>query len=480
MKNQRNLIFWLSIGSLCFLKYLLSGFAYYPTIDDYIGYNYYFNLPSSGFFADVFNNLAQLRPRFAAELFDQFVIAPFWDKMWISLCIITLLHIVSAYLFTQAFRAIDYSCSPVFVIIYLLIPMAFEAAYWVIAGARVIVGLFFVSLALWLYTKNHKALFGIALFISFGFYEQVTIVGFLLAMLVVYKMNGRKDIKQYTIPVLCLFAIGIYYVFIAEKGTRGSIVTGEQLWHQIKYTYSEVLRAFYRGFFVLNANGFVRGMGILMHNLWYAAIVVAVSIIAVLSAPELPHGKKPHILTLTALLVAPLLMFFVFENSIVPFRNIYVCIIPLGIFVASLVDRFVGNRLAQQVLMLIIILFFMPANVSETNDYKQVFLADKTICENIIEHIDDDVRTLNRDLVLVGSKWWYVPQNVSHREHIYNVTQSNWALAGALHHYLGNQVAVMVADEVSLEMLTNGDLVLIIDDEMNVSELNFSAFQGGI
>ena len=142
------------IGFACFallmIRYFWQGLAYYPQMDDYIQYHNY-----SVFYGSVaaaVENLGPLRARPLAGIMDIAVWSKLWGNMHIAVIIITLMYVISGLFFKKVFEKY-FRMSNMFLVIYLLSPFFFEAVYWVSASSRIVVGLFFASLALYLFQK---------------------------------------------------------------------------------------------------------------------------------------------------------------------------------------------------------------------------------------------------------------------------------------------------------------------------------------
>ena len=152
---------------------MLFGFSYFPILDDFIQYDGYRMYNDLNY---VYFGIGTVSTRPLASILDPV----FWGAMpkGFALFVITLLHYFSCVFFYESAKKLDAQLSPVFGIIYLMIPVMAESTYWLSASTRVVCGLFFASMAMYFlsdYIKKAKkmyiAAFWVLSFLSCGFYE---------------------------------------------------------------------------------------------------------------------------------------------------------------------------------------------------------------------------------------------------------------------------------------------------------------------
>lgn len=470
----RKLLFWLLAALLVCLKYLLYGFQYYPLLDDYIQYWAYPHLGAGA----VFTQIGTLATRPLAGLADVYVWGSFWPNMGIALAIITCLHILSAYFFCETLEFCRVPCGTIFLAVYLFLPMGFEAAYWISASSRIIVGLFFVSLSLFFLVRHIQMgrrwcyfIFSILQLISFCFYEQVIIVGFIMSIFVL--ASNRQRAGSYIAPFVNLVLIGLYYLLFSRTGAfadRGTILTGQALVSQLTFLAGEFRDLWYSGLWELTKNGFWRGIALLWQNpVYLIAVVLTICVFVPLGTRQKEQRYGRSYLLAVLLLILPFLIFLVQKDSILPYRNAYPAIMGLAIAAQAVFDGIFSNRAIRGGIAFCLLFIFMCANVSELTDYKSNTEIDAVICRNVGASLSSDVLAGEREAILVGTRWRYAPQNASHREHIYSLTQSDWALTGGLRYYTGSWIKLVTpAPEVTQQMLDSDAQILALQYDFSV------------
>ncbi len=477
-------LFWVCIACLCLLKYVLYGFEYYPVLDDYIQYWFYPN--AQNIWKDIVLKIGLYNAHPISSLADPYVWGRFWQHMALALALITMMHAASAFLISKSLQKSGVSCGPLFGVVFLLLPLGFEATYWISASSRIVAGLFFVGLSLWCctrYTACKKArwfwLFAIFGLVSFGFYEQVIIIGFLLTLLVVWRMRHQSPNKNvYFVPFVNLALVCAYYAAFSKSGAfgaRSSLISPEMLWTHARYIWSNLYLAWGRGLVTLNINGFGRGLSLLLANRWYMVMVVLACLVTAYFGAG--RWQKPD---LKALWLAPLLFFapyapfFVLTGAMVPFRNTFTSFIGLGLVFILIFDLLVRTIWLRRAVLFVVIFVFMTVNVSERSDYRAVSMTDRKICEGIASKLDSDVLAGKREAVLVRAQWQYTPQNVHHHTHIYSVTQSDWSLTGALRCFSGSRKIKKITpvQELTPQLRSSGAQILRIDENLNITRMD--------
>ena len=207
------------IGFACFalllVRYFWQGVAYYPQMDDYIQYHNY-----SDFYGSVsaaVENLGLLRARPLAGIMDIAVWSKLWGNMHIAVMIISALYVVSGILFKNVFEKY-FNMSNIFLVIYLLSPFFFEAVYWISASSRIVMGLFFAAVALYLFQlyfeRDSKAILAVSFLvqlIAFCFYEQAMVISITVTMFIGIFRLIKKDKRCFTAFVTFINVV-LYYL----------------------------------------------------------------------------------------------------------------------------------------------------------------------------------------------------------------------------------------------------------------------------
>ena len=139
-KGGKELLSVVLLFALFFLRFTYYGLKYYPQLDDYLHYSVYTTEKITADF---------LTTRPLASILDVYLWGNFWGNMIVAILILSILYTVAIYLLMCVFRQY-FSCGWMFLLIAALLPMGFEGLYWISAASRIIVGLFFASVAAFL------------------------------------------------------------------------------------------------------------------------------------------------------------------------------------------------------------------------------------------------------------------------------------------------------------------------------------------
>lgn len=462
--------FWMTFLALMFVKYGYYGFKYYPVLDDWIQYGGYPRYPDV--FRDVILGMSTYTTRPLASLSDPYLWGQFWGVMGIPFFLITMMHAASAYFLV---KVAEYHKLPVgmpFLIVYGLLPLGTEATYWISASSRLVVGVFWMALALYiltLYIKHRKQvylwIFLVLHLISLGYYEQVIIISCFCAVLILLVNWRRLPSKlAMVVPFFNFLVIAAYYKAFDSSGNvaaRGRFIQKEYLTH-----FGKVIDAVCDIFFGVQAalmkNGFRRGLKVFLDHGSYAyfLLIILLSIAAgVFGVYFLVKGKKAgngaednhppsYIMCIAALLLGfilfwiPLAINFLLEVIWISNRNMFTSFIGLALMVEGMLGLIFRGRVGDILRgmgIAVVTLMLLVVNVSEITDYKKTGEIDRQICENIIASIDDpSFYQGERRAILLNPDATYVRQNSFYHDHILNATSSDWALTGAVRAVAGN------------------------------------------
>ena len=457
---------WLLVGVVIanLVKFGFYGLQYFPVIDDYIQYHNYGMHESV--IRDVFQRTGTLCARPLAGVFDAFVWGQFWGAMGLALVALTILHAAAVWLLYCTFERSEVPCGRIFLTVSTLYPLLTEATYWVSASSRLIMGLFFAALAAYLLCRYFDSgriggLVGFAVcnLLSYGFYEQVIPVSCLLALFVVW-VNRRKWWIA-AIPLGNLAVVVLYYwgcrSMMGVNSVR-SALSPDLLTHlsSILEQLSAAMGPFH---WELLKNSFIRGLQLLLGRWRYVLVIVPAALsLAVAGTRDVPGRSRRKAVLAVLLIAAPFTPYLILETTHISFRNVFLSFVGIAML-ADMVFSGYAARVAAGVLAAV----FLVCHVSELHDYRAVYLADRAICTQIVPLVGDG----SRPVYLVGAKDSYVPLNTYFHEHIHNVTQSDWALTGAVRSYAENveiQKIIPVpagytdfaADAIVLEIDENG------------------------
>lgn len=438
------------------LRFLYYGFRYFPQLDDYIQYDKYAQFAPLG---EMIERLGLLSSRPIAGVADIAVWSHFWGAGMIAACLLlSALWTASALLFRRVFDG-EFGCGALFCVLYLLLPFNFEGTYWISASTRVVCGMFFAALALrlfsvWLTRGRWPWLVGFSAvqLISFGFYEQTLALSG-AAVLGLMLLHLRRHPRRALGGLLTLVNLAIYFLFtLANSGgplaARMSLILP---WHEGYFSVflPELFRqtgdAFAGGGVIL-ARGFARSLRILADDgrWWYLVLFAALAggIGLFCLTPAGANGRAVRRVSSSAaavgfallLVLAALSPFFVVGNTWFSLRSA----VPLTAGLALLGElalRACFGRLARTarraaaLTACLLVLVCGVASVSELHDYRRTYADDQRILAALAEKLDGAEGRIG---VLNLEKSYLPGQNFAFHEHIHGVSESNWAIQGAL------------------------------------------------
>ncbi|MDP4152459.1 MAG: glucosyltransferase domain-containing protein [Bacillota bacterium] len=455
IKNPYIPLFLLSF-SMVVLRYVYFGFTYYPQLDDYIQYHNYASFNSS--FFELAHKLGLFAARPISGSLDYLLWSHFWGKLIIAVTILSVLYAISGLIFYHIFYK-KLHLTIVFLVFYCLFPLNIEGTYWVSASSRVVGGLFFAALSAFYFDRyseriTTKNILLVMLFqlISFGFYEQT--MPLTAVLFFVLSLYSSKKLKTLITGVLAtVLNAGIYFGFTMFF-KNSSLYDG-------KLTYAFPVNRYYfedlfprlldqlRSVFIsapvaLYTTGFKRGMDILIKKpntlflLGLISLCIIVYIMSVRSGHQKNHTRIHSVALLCGIFIAalPLLVFFIAAEPWVSLRGAVMSFPGLAITASALVSlvsplfKKHGGIFTACVCTALCFIFTV-AGVSEVSDYKDTFSNDN----KVVNAITGELKKYGEDqnAVILNVRPSYLKeQNYSYHEHIHGVTESDWALTGAV------------------------------------------------
>ncbi len=459
------------IFSLIFLRYLFFGLKYYPQLDDFIQHHNYIRFPAytGNSLWSLIQGTGMLSFRPLAGILDLTLWSALFPCMIVGVALISFLYAVSAWLFYDIFQEIT-PCSPLFLVIYTLIPLGFEGTYWMSASTRIIPALFFSALAVWYFHRYCKEgrkkdfpLYFLFQCLSYGFYEQCLVFSITIAGLLALYHLFRKEKRAFA--AFSIVASGGIYWAVTSLASTSAMVSGRtELIFPSPYYYevflpellSQLKSAFLSGGFYTIYTGFFRGIAIIIEHYGYWYLILSLFLVSLLflySPKELE--KKPSrfswILGFVMgflLFLAPISIFFVIANTWFGLR----CTVASFCGIALMIDVIftkISNKIPISTgIAVVLAMISMIASVSELHDYKATYEDDLQVAQAVFPLISTLERT-EKVAVLGLEASFLEEQNFAYHEHLHGVTESDWALSGRLAAY-GKQ-AVPSVTPMSLE-----------------------------
>ena len=452
---------FLLVFALIFIRYCYYGFEYFYQLDDYIQYHNY--MAGNGSAVSLIKNLGLLAARPLAGIADITFWTKFFPVMIIGVALISAMFAASACLFRWVW-ARHFGTGWIFLVVYTLLPLGFEGTYWMSASTRIVTGLFFASLALyffelWCAEGKRKSLVFYALFqlISYGFYEQVLVFS-LVSVLLLAALHLKTQRRRALWGLLSVLNAIIYFAFVsafsesALYSARASSVILPATRYYFKTFLPGVLRqtgfVFLGGGFFTLVKGFWRGIQYLFSepNILYSVGIIALGALLFMSVKRDEAKSKNNLWAVIfglILAVAPVAPFFVTENTWISFRGAVTSFCGIALLAdsmfAALFSKAKRGREITAVMVTLIMLVCCVASVSELRDYRDTTRTDQAVVAVIAEALERD-GNMQRGVpvgILNLEPSYLENQNVYFHEHIHGVTESPWALTGALEWYAG-------------------------------------------
>lgn len=462
-------------------RFTASGLAYYPQLDDYIQYYKYTALCTP---AEAVIKYGMLAARPLSNAADVFVWSNFWGCLFAAVMIISLLYAASAIMFGQVFSRLFPAVfagagGTAFTLLYLLLPLNIEGTYWLSASTRVVCGLFWTSLSALLFIRwldsgrlRYAVLFGVTQLLAMASYEQSLMLT--AALTIVIALTWWRRSRRRALMALLTLSNGLFYwLFISFfRGSSALYASAygavspftAYFWtNQLPHVIRQFAAAFAGGGTLTLVRGAARGAELIVTDgriafglltLVCAGLTFAYAF-AVRSVPDEPQKQEDNapvrlLLPLAAgiiLAAAPLAPhvvkanpWFSLRGTVCSLPGIALCVQTVVMYASSRIKARVGAKKALRIVSsaagaLFVAVCFLAA-ASELDDYRLTYKQDTAVMAAISEAIA--LESAAGRIALVGVEPNYLAeQNFYYHEHIHGVTESDWALSGALYAYSG-------------------------------------------
>lgn len=449
-QTKRENRLFLCLAAAAFLPYLLYGFRYFPILDDYIQYWCY---PAHHDLHHIYITIGTLSTRPLASLLDPAFWGRLWPVMWVAVLLITAMQLLAAVLFHKTLARYRVQLSPLFALIFLLLPFGMEGRFWLSASSRLVTGTFFAALALYFASGflEEKQSFGrfllFALFqlISCGFYESVSVFSAAAAcLLFLLSFYQKKKPALLAVPVMSVINIGLmfgYYKLFAALGLQGSRAAGGLALSALPGRCIELLRQLgevFALFYDAVIRGCALGVKLLCTNgLWGIFILLLMLCVTVLVALLADKRMQWNALRVWLFEIGGLILFFaplvpnVMTDPVwVTHRSLYVSIIGLALMAEPLFGLLRGY--ARQIVLFAAAFVLMTATVNEYDVYRRVHLQDEALLDTVIERMDEGSRAGEHFTCVIIPEEITTEQNAFYKDHVKSVFDSDWALTGAI------------------------------------------------
>jgi len=449
------------IFSASVIRFSYYGATYFYQLDDYIQYYGFPNYESTWAAIKSINLLAN-RP--LAGLMDAYVWSSLFDNMWVAVVILAGLMTASAFIFRSILQR-HFKVYPFFLIVFCLLPLGFEGTYWVSASARVVCALFFTALSgfmLQLYAEKGR-IYQLILYLffqllCFGFYEQAVPLSLTLTAIIIF-LNRKALKRRCLFGLLSLPNVLLYFGICGLlSGDTGYSSRAEFILPTSSYYFNVFLpslmgqlkAAFLSSGFYITVKGALRGLNIIvsdtavLYGLATLALCVGIAVFIILSDKKVRGEKQKissslmYLLTGILLTAAPVSLFFITTNTWFSVRGTVMSFLGIAMIADWLLVSISGlfKRHGLKVYAAcssVAMLVFMVASISELHDYKLTYENDQNTLAAIASVVDESMENV---AVLNVNPSSLAEQNYPYHEHIHGVTDSYWALSGALNAYI--------------------------------------------
>lgn len=459
--RRRPLSFWLIWGTIVW-RYLSCGIAYCWQHDDYIQY---INYPSVSDYGALIRSEGLFSSRPLAVICDLWFWSKFAGVMIVAVLLLALLYAGSAMLWQSALHR-RFGTGWLFTVIYTLLPLGFEGTYWMSAGTRLICGLFFGGLSLWLLVRFVEDgckwagwLYFPALLLSYGYYEQTLVLSMAASLLLMLDYLGARRWKG-LMALLTFPAAACYFAFTSANSGAGALSGRMELAIPDNPYYFKVFLpeisgqirdAFLGGGWGTIVKGFRRGCAMIVHDGKWLWLIVCVALVALYfllvrredsaEAAAVPAERRPVLRVLWGfvfgflLALAPVSIFFFIANPWFSIRNTLPSFVGLA-FLADLVLRLCLRRQVRvrAGICAALALFFCIGTVSEMKDCRDTYDHDVVLLNRIIQKLTIEGENVpDGKLGILGANATYLPdQNYYFNGHVTAISSSDWEMSGAL------------------------------------------------
>ena len=454
VKQNYIFLFFVLFG-LIFVRYCYYGFHYYYQLDDYIQYHNYTESGQS--FAALVKGLGLLSSRPLAGILDIVVWSRLYSNMLAAVAVISAMYAASAVFLHKVFSK-QFGTGYLFFVIYALMPLGFEGAYWVSASSRIIVGIFFAALSFYFFDlwcdegkKPYLWLFAVIQLIAFCFYEQIILFSGALTLIIMLRNIKRRYADRRSLWGFLMFAnAAVYFAFtkLAPGGVYGERAKLFLPWQEeykeklLTPLLTQLKEVFIQGNAATLGKGLNRGFKLIASepNFLYilAVLILCAGLYAYVSQTRRENVRFfAELFSGILLAVAPVLLFFVLKDPWFGLRNALISFCGFALIADALFDLVFGRiefgQTAETVLVTALALLCCISSISELHDYRQSTIADTKIASAAADALEDTRLGDGASVWLLNVNPTYVEDgNLYYHEHDHGATSSAWALTGAI------------------------------------------------
>lgn len=467
-----------------FGRFLYYGWKYFPQLDDYIQYhNYteYYHLRMSDLWDYVADFLGLFTARPLAAFGDIYIISNFFSSMIVVVLALSVMYAATALILRYIFNKL-FGTGYFFTAVFCLLPISFEGLYWVSASSRIIPSLFFAAIAALCMLRvvetgriRYAFLFTVAQILSFGYYEQITVLSIALAvMIAIIKRNKYSITALLVLANILLYALysqiaGMLWdggIYASRSEVALPFITKDYFSTVFPSATGQILQASGGFMPVANMRALWRGIKIIFADHAYIYLIALLAVTALTAFllwkkgdEEQPDKRRAIAAVLWGvfLALAPLAPFYILKSSWIGIRAIVPSLCGCALILDTLFRLITrGKRIVTVPIISFVVLIACIASVSELHDYRATTEYDHATAYQVINGIEDLLMSNDIDentniaIFDIGASS-LEGQNYKHHEHVSSSTGSVWSFTGILRCLSGDgnfpNVTAMPVDE---------------------------------
>lgn len=450
-KYKCDLNWFFGLFTLILLQYSWFGCTYWLQLDDYTHYRALAE-GTNAVQLCIENGLFTSRP--LVGLLDLI----FWARipLYLGTVFLSAIYAGATVLFLRLFRSI-FGTGAVFAVVFALLPLGFEGAYWQAAATRILPPMLFTALALTCldaFVRNrkpwHLAAFLLFSLLSYCFYEQMLVLSLALSLMLLCVYLLQK--QWHALWGLSVFsAVGVYaavtgYFSGLAEGQLASrmklVLPWDPAWltSHLPRLMPQLKECFLNAPGKILTKGVVRGMEIIFsQGVWLAVLIPAAAVGVYFLLHRYPAAERKrlrHLVPLFAVLaiIAPITPFFVIADPWVCLRSVVPSFVGLALLVDYLLRMLLKDRTALVVSLLTAV--FLTCSVSELSDYRSVTTENRRVAEAILA-ADAEYDLSGQVGILDLDRLYTQEQNFLYHDHVMSAHASNWALTSLVRYHAG-------------------------------------------
>lgn len=450
--ENKKILFWVIISAAFIFKYLIYGFNYFPILDDYIQYGGYPLYNDIGY---VLLDIGTISARPLAAFLD----VAFWGKLWnmphLMLIFSCLFHLLSCFIFYKTAEENRFELSPIFAIFYLFFPLGSEGSLWLSAASRIVVGLFFSSVAAYALTKyaqqgsiKYYIFFILNALFAFCLYEPCAVFCCLISIAVLIANRKEKRFLLPSVSLVLLFVMLLVYLKLGQNigrmGSRAAESSIFLIFTQAGDFLSQLFEILTKGVYKLTVNGFSEGLLVLISKGIIGIIYIfAIFLLCILlgktfsSCNSKKINRNSFIFRITlgvVLFLAPFIPNLMSSPVWITYRTMFIPLVGLYIIFDTLFYA-ISQKSVQTILLMVFMFMFTVSSVNEYDTFRRTHELDQKLLSAISEKLPESVLKGEREAAVLLDEMPSSKQVSLYKDHVKCTFHEDWALTGALRAY---------------------------------------------